>query len=223
MIYTIGHSTYDAKDFAAMSGGRYTTLIDTRTHPGSRAHPQWNRDRCRRWLPEVVGIEYTWWPEIGGWTLDQKGWAEEMLEYGVDISLYLGRDFPKQRIAAKEQPHQDPGWTNTGLRDYSFFTMTRDFLTAADALIERGKQEDVAIMCCECQWWRCHRSMIADHLLWRGVDCIHIMPHLRQKNKVKYVDGAKLVPHSSVIGDRLERYEPPVRRAWHHHVDAVPA
>ena len=69
-------------------------------------------------------------------------------------------------------------------------------------------------MCCECQWWRCHRSMIADYLAFRKIDCQHIMPHVRQKNKVKFVDGYKLTSHMKVFGNRLERYESEIIDRW---------
>lgn len=215
MIYTIGHSTHSKEDFLALTGDLFTTLIDTRSHPGSKWR-QWQKEQAERWLPQE-GIGYEWWPEIGGWRGCHARWQDEMAEHGVDISSYMGRGFPKQRIAASEAKRQQPAWTNTGLRDYSYFTSTGDFLIGCDELLARGAHEDVAIMCCECQWWRCHRSMISDYLFHLGCDTTHIMPHVRQKNKVKFVDGAKLVRHSSIIGDRLERYEPPVRRAWDIH------
>lgn len=219
-IYTIGHSTFSESDFLTLADKHFTTLIDTRSHPGSR-WPQHNREEMEKWVPKA-GVGYEWWPELGGWNADL-GHSElvaEMLTHGVDIRPYLGRKFPKQRIAAEEAPTAVPSWTNTGLRDYSFFTATHGFLEAADRLIERGRVENVAIMCCECQWWRCHRSMIADYLAYRNVECVHIMPHMRQKNLVKYVSGSKLKPHSLVLDNRLDRYEPYVKTAWRNYSEA---
>ncbi|WP_067194872.1 DUF488 domain-containing protein [Microbacterium sp. XT11] len=40
--------------------------------------------------------------------------------------------------------------------------------------------EPVAIMCSEAVWWRCHRRIIADHLLARGEDVVHLMPSGQQ-------------------------------------------
>lgn len=189
-------------------------LADTRSHPGSR-WPQHRREELEQWIPEG-GVGYEWWPNLGGWLPDHAALAPQMLEYGVDISLYLGRGFPKQRIAATEEPVEGapPRWTNTGLRDYSYFMGLQSFLAAADDLIYRSKTQDIAIMCCECQWWRCHRSMIADYLAFRGVECVHIMPRMRQKDNVKFVGGVKVQLHSDVLGDRLERYEEFTMNAW---------
>jgi uncharacterized protein (DUF488 family) len=178
-------------------------------------HPQHNKEALEEWLPKR-GINYEWWWQLGGWGRgDYDALIGPMREHGVDVPVYTGAKFPKQRIAAEEKIiRQEPMWTNTGLRDYSYYMTTDDFLTGMDVLIHRGKQEDVAVMCCECQWWRCHRSMIADYLAYRGVECVHIMPHMRQKNLVKYVAGPKTRSHSEVLSDRLERYEPYVTDAW---------
>lgn len=75
-----------------------------------------------------------------------------------------------------------------------------EFLAGADRLIERGRTEDVGIMCCECLWWKCHRSMIADYLCFRGGDAVHLQPQLKA--------------HSKALGNRLERYDPDVFSAW---------
>ena len=42
-------------------------------------------------------------------------------------------------------------------------------------MIELGKRERIAVMCAEAVPWRCHRSLIADALLARGVSVAHIM------------------------------------------------
>lgn len=218
-IFTVGHSTFSKEDFLRLTGKNYTTLIDTRSHPGSK-WPQYNIEELRQWIPDS-GLGFEWWKELGGWHEEHAPLQDEMREHGVEIGSYLGRKFPKQRIAAQETPSDRPSWTNTGLRDYSYFQSTPGFLKAADDLIERGQNEHVAIMCCECQWWRCHRSMIADYLAFRNVECFHLMPRMRQKNLVKYVAEAKIIPHSSVLDNRLERYDQYVLDAWESHRPSV--
>jgi hypothetical protein len=89
-----------------------------------------------------------------------------------------------------------------------------EFLEDCDRLVERGKKEDLGFMCCEAVYWRCHRSMISDYLAFRGVEVFHLQPHWRQKNKVKFVDGFRLMKHSDKIGNRLERYEPEIVECW---------
>jgi uncharacterized protein (DUF488 family) len=42
-------------------------------------------------------------------------------------------------------------------------------------LIETAREKRAAIMCAEAVPWRCHRSLVADALLVRGIRVIHIM------------------------------------------------
>ena len=67
-------------------------------------------------------------------------------------------------------------WRNDSFRGYADYMQTPEFAEALDALIaleQRG--ERVAMMCAEAVPWRCHRSLIADALLARGVPVAHIM------------------------------------------------
>jgi hypothetical protein len=164
-------------------------------------------------------------PELGGWFERELKYSEEMSKYGIDIGAYTKGKFPKDRIAQKTLPNADdyrqeflpnikPFWSNMGLLEYSFFTSIPEFFDGIQKLIKLSDKSNVAFMCCEALYYKCHRSMISDHLLFRGIDSYHIMPHMRQKNKIKYVCGIKLIPHSSVIGNRLERYDQCIIDAW---------
>ncbi len=52
---------------------------------------------------------------------------------------------------------------------------TPGFEEGIEILIELAREKRTAIMCAEAVWWRCHRSMIADHLKARGAIVEHIM------------------------------------------------
>jgi uncharacterized protein (DUF488 family) len=52
---------------------------------------------------------------------------------------------------------------------------TGEFAESLEKLMELGKRERIAVMCAEAVPWRCHRSLIADALLARGVSVSHIM------------------------------------------------
>lgn len=52
---------------------------------------------------------------------------------------------------------------------------THEFKENLQALIDMVRQERVALMCAEAVPWRCHRSLIADALLVRGLRVEHIM------------------------------------------------
>jgi uncharacterized protein (DUF488 family) len=61
------------------------------------------------------------------------------------------------------------GWRNTSFRGYADYMLTPAFAENLDALIELARSSTVAAMCAEAVPWRCHRSLIADALLVRGI------------------------------------------------------
>ncbi|HMJ07452.1 MAG TPA: DUF488 domain-containing protein, partial [Pyrinomonadaceae bacterium] len=75
------------------------------------------------------------------------------------------------------------GWRNNSFRGYADYMQTPEFAAAVAGLIDLAKQKQVAIMCAEAVPWRCHRSLIGDALLVRGVrvddiyDLTHRRPH----------------------------------------------
>jgi hypothetical protein len=66
-------------------------------------------------------------------------------------------------------------WRNASFRGYADYMQTPEFVAGIDELIALGAREVVAIMCAEAVPWRCHRSLIADALLVRGIDVLDIM------------------------------------------------
>jgi uncharacterized protein (DUF488 family) len=71
------------------------------------------------------------------------------------------------------------GWRNASFRGYADYMQTPEFTDNLETLIELGKQEPTAVMCAEAVPWRCHRSLIADALLVRGIDAIEIVSATR--------------------------------------------
>jgi uncharacterized protein (DUF488 family) len=62
------------------------------------------------------------------------------------------------------------GWHNASFRGYADYMQTPEFRKCLGALIELAQQERIAVMCAEAVPWRCHRSLIADALLVRGIE-----------------------------------------------------
>lgn len=60
-------------------------------------------------------------------------------------------------------------WHNASFRGYADYMQTDAFKEAIQELIKMGHEKTVAIMCSEAVPWRCHRSLIGDALLVRGV------------------------------------------------------
>jgi uncharacterized protein (DUF488 family) len=66
------------------------------------------------------------------------------------------------------------GWRNTSFRGYADYMQTAEFAQSLDTLIGVAAMEPTAIMCAEAVPWRCHRSLIADALIVRGIEAIEI-------------------------------------------------
>lgn len=67
------------------------------------------------------------------------------------------------------------GWRNASFRGYADYMNTRPFQEAVEDLIATAAQRITVIMCAEAVFWRCHRALVADALLVRGIDVAHIM------------------------------------------------
>jgi uncharacterized protein (DUF488 family) len=61
------------------------------------------------------------------------------------------------------------GWHNASFRGYADYMQTPEFAENVDAVVELARAERCVLMCAEAVPWRCHRSMIGDALLVRGV------------------------------------------------------
>lgn len=92
----------------------------------------------------------------------------------ADHIIYL----PMPALGGLRQPRQDSpngGWRNKSFRGYADYMQTTAFQDAVEALIRAGKRKRTAIMCAEAVPWRCHRSLVADALIVRGVPVVEIL------------------------------------------------
>lgn len=77
------------------------------------------------------------------------------------------------RRPGKDSPNA--GWQNARFRAYADYMQTEDFEEGLRALNERRRKRRVCVMCSEAVWWRCHRRMIADAEVARGIPVRHVM------------------------------------------------
>ncbi|HMM62329.1 MAG TPA: DUF488 domain-containing protein [Candidatus Saccharibacteria bacterium] len=61
------------------------------------------------------------------------------------------------------------GWRNKSFRSYADYMQTPEFMAALKELISISKKVPTVIMCAEAVPWRCHRSLVGDALLVRGI------------------------------------------------------
>jgi uncharacterized protein (DUF488 family) len=67
------------------------------------------------------------------------------------------------------------GWQNASFRGYADYMQTHSFEMGLKELNDRRKKRRVCVMCSEAVWWRCHRRMIADAEVIRGIPVQHVM------------------------------------------------
>jgi len=72
------------------------------------------------------------------------------------------------------------GWRNASFRGYADYMQTPEFEQSLDEMVQVANQERIVLMCAEAVPWRCHRSLIADALLVRGVRAEDIMSSTRR-------------------------------------------
>ena len=73
------------------------------------------------------------------------------------------------------------GWRNASFRGYADYMQTPEFEQSLEKLIRLTNQDRIALMCAEAVPWRCHRSLIADALLVRGIRTEDIMSPTRRQ------------------------------------------
>ena len=170
-FFTIGHSNRDFDAFAALLVEcGVEALVDVRTVTRSRANPQFNEAV----MPDSLkgrGIGYEHLAELGG---------------------LRGR-------SKTVPPHENGFWNNESFHNYADYALSPDFQRGLAQLIEHGRRRRCAIMCAEAVWWRCHRRIVADHLLARGFEVLHIMGGGR-------VEAALLTRGAVVDDDGRVRY-----------------
>ncbi len=88
------------------------------------------------------------------------------------------------------------GWRNASFRGYADYMQTSQFVKAVEELIQRAAGRRLALMCAEAVPWRCHRSLIADALVVRGIGVEHIMSPSRRQRHV-------LTPFAKVRGRQI--------------------
>jgi uncharacterized protein (DUF488 family) len=86
---------------------------------------------------------------------------------------------------------------NDAFRAYADYMESASFSSGVEQLLAEASAQSTAVMCSESVWWRCHRRLLADHLvLVRGVEVVHLM-HDGRSVAHPPTDGVR------VDGDRL--------------------
>ena len=167
-IYTIGHSTRSIDEFVALlRAGPANLVVDVRTVPKSRRNPQYGED--------VIAGELAPW-QIGYTRIASLGGLRGR-----------SRDVP---------PETNALWRNDSFHNYADHALGDAFAEGLEELLRLSEARRCAIMCAEAVWWRCHRRIVADHLIARGRTVLHLMGEKR-------VEPAKLTAGAQVRDGRV--------------------
>ncbi|HET8614448.1 MAG TPA: DUF488 domain-containing protein [Actinomycetales bacterium] len=163
-LLTVGHGTLTAEAFGSLlRDADVALLVDVRSFPGSRAHPQFKREAMEQWLPDA-GTAYRWEPRLGG-----------------------------RRRLPKNQPVVDTWWRVEAFRAYAAYTRTPEWADGFASLLADLGEQRVAVCCSEAVWWRCHRRLIADVVsLTQPVDVLDLA-HDGRLTPHPVAEGARVV------------------------------
>lgn len=65
-LHTVGHGTLAAQALVALlHDAGVAGIVDVRSFPGSRRHPQYGREAMEQWVP-AAGLDYAWVRRLGG-------------------------------------------------------------------------------------------------------------------------------------------------------------
>ncbi|TXS38431.1 DUF488 domain-containing protein [Streptomyces sp. OR43] len=92
-----------------------------------------------------------------------------------DIGYRWMRELGGRRHTPKGMPSANGAWRVKAFRDYADYMASEDFERGLSELLGLAVRERPAIMCSEAVPWRCHRRLITDALIVRGVEVVHIM------------------------------------------------
>jgi uncharacterized protein (DUF488 family) len=121
--------------------------------------------------------------------------AVSLPEHGID---YIHAEaLGGRRTPSPNSPNG--AWENEQFRGYADHMTTPAFQRALDALLD--SELATAVMCAEAVPWRCHRNLLADDLVRRNVEVLHIVGSDSLKRH-------ELNPMARIDGDRIT-YPPP--------------
>jgi uncharacterized protein (DUF488 family) len=98
----------------------------------------------------------------------------------------LGRRLSEAAVEYRHEPdlggHREPrahspntGWSERAFRGYADHMASRAFQEALLRLLSVASETRVAVLCAEADPRRCHRQLLADALVIRGAEAVHIL------------------------------------------------
>jgi len=104
-------------------------------------------------------------------------------------------------LGGRRPPRPDSpngAWRVAGFRGYADYMDAPEFRAALERLIAGAAERPTAILCAEAVPWRCHRRLIADALVTRGIEVVHLLAPGRSEPHALHPD-ARLLPGHRLV------------------------
>ncbi len=144
-VYSIGHSTRAVDEFIGLLRAHGVATVVDVRTVPRSRHTPQFNGDVLPGTLAEAGMAYAHLKDLGGW----------------------------RRPIGEASPNK--GWRNDSFRGFADYMSTPEFAAGIEALLALAEAGPVALMCAEAVPWRCHRSLIADALLVRGVQVMHIL------------------------------------------------
>ncbi len=102
-------------------------------------------------------------------------------------------------LGGLRHPYKDSintAWRNASFRGYADYMQTPEFDENVSNLVAIASEAPTAIMCAEAVPWRCHRSLVADALVARGIPVLEILSATKSQPHA-------MTPFARVEGQRV--------------------
>lgn len=144
-LYTIGHSDHSMQEFIQLLQSFNIKQLLDIRTIPKSRHVPWFNKETLKQQLSKHKIRYQHLPELGG------------LRHTTKDSINLA-------------------WRNSSFRGFADYMQTPEFFKGFKKLNQLiQKKHETVIMCAEAVPWRCHRSLVADAEVIRGVHVFHIM------------------------------------------------
>ena len=136
--------------------------------------------------------------------------AAALAERGIGYSHHeaLGG----RRAPAKDSPNV--AWRNAAFRGYADYMLTPEFERALDELLAVTRRTPTTVMCAEAVPWRCHRSLIADAIVARGIPVLDVMDAATREHALpkfaRVRDGRVTYPGEPVATPQQSLFDSPI-------------
>lgn len=144
-VYTVGHSTRSADELVELLRAAEVGLLVDVRRFPASRRHPWFNRDRLAATLAEAGIEYRHEERLGG------------------------------RRGPPDPESPNAGWRNDGFRAYADHLRSEEARGALDRLERDAGERVQAVMCAEIVPWRCHRRIVADHLVARGLRVLHLL------------------------------------------------